>query len=341
MSDQEIGTVEATTDMGGSAANDGAGDSFEAELAAAMPSEARLAEAKAEADAAKAKADADAGLPEVEAKVDDVTKSPVEAEKPKEKPVEDKGHAEQYELRKLRRQATERQQAAEAKEAAIAQREQAIEAVRQRAEAAESMFSNPEAYILEAARRSGQNPVDVFKAMVAKLSGQAPAIEAMEPVSREMAEIKAQLAEMKAERAAAQQQANIENARRSVETDLRADLASASPEFPLLDGYDADTVTNAAIGEIQREYSVSGKVLTNAQALGRLEAKLEDDERRLLAARQKRSTSGSQARTETRQPDGKPPARTLTSPTGPAASRSIFEMSEDELDKHYLSLLPG
>lgn len=340
MSDQEIGTVEATTDMGGSAANDGAGDSFEAELAAAMPSEARLAEAKAASDAEKAKAEASDGLPAVEAKEGEAEK-PAEVAKPVEKPVEDKGHAEQYELRKLRRQATERQQAAEAKEAAIAQREQAIEAVRQRADAAEAMFANPEAYILEAARRSGQNPVDVFKAMVAKLSGQAPAIEAMEPVSREMAEIKAQLAEMKAERAAAQQQANIENARRSVETDLRADLASASPEFPLLDGYDADTVTNAAIGEIQREYSVSGKVLTNAQALGRLEAKLEDDERRLLAARQKRSTSGSQARTETRQPDGKPPARTLTSPTGPAASRSIFEMSEDELDKHYLSLLPG
>lgn len=320
------------TDMSGSAAQDAlAGDDFDAAIAAVMPKDPPAEEAakgEAAADAADAK---DGGDAAAEAKA--------EAKKPEPK-VEDKGHAEQYELRKLRRQIDERRQAAEAKESAIAERERSAGEALERLKATEALLDNPEAYFLEVARRKGVSPVDVFKATVAKLAGQAPAIEAMEPVTREMLALKQQVEELRQQNAQAQQARQVEEARRSIESDLRADLSAATSEFPLLDAYDTGTVSEAALGVIREEYSRSGKVLTNAQALGRLQAKLEDDERRFLTARQKRSSSGSQARTETRQPAAKAPGQTLNHPTGPAVPSSIFEMSEDALDKHLLSLVP-
>lgn len=330
---QQIDVGDAVvTDMSGTAAQDAAGgDDFDAAIEAAMPKMPPKDEPKAD----------DVTKSESEAKADaDAPAEPAPEPKKPEPKAEDKGHAEQYELRKLRRQVEERRQAAEAKERAISEREAAVAASLKRAEEVELLLDNPESYFLEVARRKGVSPVDVFKGAVAKLSGQAPAHEAIEPVTREMQALKQQIEELRQQNAQAQQAAQVDAARRSIEADLRADLTASTSEFPLLEAYDMAEVSEAALAVIRAEYSHSGKLLTNAQALGRLHSKLEDDERRLSAARQKRSSSGSQARTETRQPAAKAPGQTLNNPTGPTAPASIFEMSEDALDKHLLSLVP-
>lgn len=268
-----------------------------------------------------------------------------QVEEPKAAPKKEveRPNAEQFELRKLRRQASERIEKAQALEATLAKREAEAQARVQQADELARVFEDPEAYILNVARRSGRPPEEVLRAMVDRLRGVEPANKVLEPVTREVQELRQQVLEMQQRAAEAQQQAAVANARSAIGEDLRDDLAQANPKFPLLERYDAADVVASAWSIIEAEHKRSGRVLTTSQVFATIHAKLEEDRRRLApppAARPERSSSEPSARTEARQPAGKLPSATLTHPNGPSGSVSIHDLDDDGFMAHLNRLVP-
>lgn len=275
-----------------------------------------------------------AGKDEKPAEVKPVEKKDEPADDPHRKPT-DAEKGEHHELRKTRRQITERLEELRAIEGRLGDIEQRhTQEISLAREIQKAAAEDPEQLLNILAKRSGKSAQEIYRGWTASLAGANGHAPVGGQLEEKLTTMAARLEAFEKSEQQRSQQQTIDRAKGEIAEIVRA----GDKELPLLDGYQPAEVAEAAYGLMASTYERTGKRLDLDRALRQIHAKLEDDERRFQQAREKRAghttgSPGSQTRTAS------PPSTSLPNSTGPAAPKPVQDMGDDEFERHLASLV--